>query len=59
MEELLKKIKDCNTMPELDSMRLELVKAGKMFPDSFQTMQAAFIKKKNQLNRIPLSQRSW
>ncbi|CAH1054075.1 hypothetical protein [Paenibacillus pseudetheri] len=59
MEELLKKIKDCNTMPELDAMRLELVKAGKAFPESFQTMQAAFIKKKNQLNRIPLSKREW
>ncbi|WP_340398085.1 hypothetical protein NST50_15365 [Paenibacillus sp. FSL E2-0202] len=59
MEELLKRIKECNTMPELDAMRLELVKAGKAFPESFQTMQQAFIKKKNQLNRIPLSQRSW
>lgn len=59
MEELLNKIKACSTMPELDSMRLELVKAGKEQPENFLTLQETFIKKKNQLNRIPLSQRSW
>jgi hypothetical protein len=59
MKELLKKIKNCNTMPELDALRLELVEAGHASPDNFRTMQAEFIKKKNQLARIPLSQRSW
>lgn len=59
MEQFLKRIKACSTMPELDAMRLELVKAGKEQPDNFRTLQEAFIKKKNQLNRIPLSQRSW
>lgn len=57
--DLLKQIKDCKTMPELNELRLPLVKAGKESPDKFPDLQAAFIKRKNQLMRIPLSQRSW
>lgn len=52
MNELLQKIKACTTMPGLDSLRLELVVVGKAGgKETFETLQTAFIKKKNQLNR--------
>ncbi len=59
MNQLIKKIKDCESMPQLDSMRLELVQAGKGNPDMFKALQSEFIKKKNQLERIPLRDRTW
>lgn len=59
MNKLLEKIANCKTMPELDSMRMDLVIAGKQDPETFKTLQSAFIKKKNQLNRIPLRDRTW
>ncbi|MBU5672679.1 hypothetical protein [Paenibacillus brevis] len=59
MKELLQKIQACTTMPQLDSLRLELVQAGKESEESFRTLQQAFIKKKNQLQRVPLKDRTW
>lgn len=59
MNKFIKRIEACKTMPELDSLRLELVQAGKENPDSFRTLQDAFVKKKNQLTRIPLRDRTW
>ncbi|MNW38922.1 hypothetical protein D3C74_160020 [compost metagenome] len=59
MHELLQKIQNCTTMPQLDSLRLELVQAGKESEESFRTLQQAFIKKKNQLQRVPLRDRTW
>jgi hypothetical protein len=59
MNELIKKIKSCESMPQLDELRLELVTFGKSEPSSFTKLQDEFRKKKNQLNRIPLFDRTW
>lgn len=59
MNELLQKIDGCITMPQLDSLRLELVMVGKESVETFQTLQQAFIQKKNKLQRIPLKDRTW
>lgn len=50
MKETLKKIKNCKTMFELDSLRLEIVKNAKNGEEFFE-MQREFIKKKNSLKR--------
>ncbi len=50
-----KRIKECKTMPELDKLRLEIVQDKENFTEN----QKAFIKKKNQLNKIPLKDRTW
>ena len=56
----ISKINQVKTMPELDALRGETVEAmqsgGK---EAFELVQNAFRKKKNKLNRIPLSQRDW
>ena len=57
--DLLEKIIKCETMPQLDAMRMELVVAGKGNPDMARTLQAAFIRQKNRLKRIPLKDRNW
>lgn len=59
MEQLISKIKKCKTMPELDALRMECVTTGKRGTETFQTIQKAFIKKKNQLKSLPLSERNW
>lgn len=56
---LVEKIKSCKTMPELDRLRLEIVTKGKSDVETFKLLQREFIKKKNQLNRIPLFERDW
>lgn len=53
--ELKEKIESCKTMPQLDALRLEIVQNG---PNGFKKLQTAFIKKKNQLLRIPLRDRT-
>ena len=58
--EIIEKINSCDTMPELDELRSEVVRA--MRSDNgkdFETIQKSFIKKKNKLKRIPLKDRSW
>lgn len=55
MKSLPQRIKECKTRPELDSLRLEIVKDEK----NFLSNQQAFIKKLNQLKRIPLRDRTW
>jgi len=55
MNELISKIKQCKTMPELDELRLPIVKDM----DNFLENQQAFIKQKNKLKRIPLRDRNW
>ena len=54
------KISACKTMPELDALRVELttemLARGK---DGYRPLQETFIKKKNQLLRIPLKERTW
>ena len=52
---MLNKIKNCKTMPELDALRLEIVKDM----EHFEANQKAFIKKLNQLKRVPLKERNW
>lgn len=60
MKEFINKIKACNTMPQLDELRLELVVAGKEGGQSvFKQLQDEFRKKKNQLERVPLRNRTW
>lgn len=46
-------------MPELDNMRLKIIKETKDDVDLFRETQKAFVKRKNKLKRIPLSERSW
>lgn len=57
--DLLEEINSCNTMPELDNMRLKIIKETKDDVDLFRETQKAFVKRKNKLKRIPLSERSW
>lgn len=54
---LIGRIEACKTMPELDSLRTECVNTGRDDEATFRTIQSAFIKKKNQLKRVPLSKR--
>jgi len=57
---IMEKIKECKTMPEFDSLRIEVVKAMKAAgPSGYQVIQKAFIKQKNKLKRIPLRDRNW
>lgn len=50
METLLDRIKGCQTMRELDEMRIDIIKAADNGED-FETLQKAFIKKQNSLRR--------
>jgi hypothetical protein len=55
MSNLSKKIKQCKTKPELDNLRVEIVSDI----NNFEQNQKEFIKKLNQLRRIPLRERTW
>ena len=59
MKDLITKIKNCSTMPQLDDMRIELVTFGRGNQEVFKALQTEFIKKKNQLERIPRMDRTW
>lgn len=48
--EILEKIKNCQTMRELDELRIDIIRAAEKGED-FETMQSAFIKKQNSLKR--------
>lgn len=48
--ELIKKIKDCKTMRELDELRIEIIRESESGGD-FEALQKAFIRKKNSLKR--------
>lgn len=60
MIEIIEKLQNVKTMPELDELRSETTKcmmeAGE---NGFRVIQKEFIKAKNRLLRIPLSQRNW
>ena len=59
-EELIKKIKDCKTIPALDGMRKEVVQTMiKLGQSGYQGIQNVFRKQKNKLLRIPRSERTW
>ena len=55
MKELLSKIQSCKTMPELDELRLVIVRDKENFVEN----QMAFRKKLNQLKRVPSKDRTW
>ena len=58
--EIVQKIREVKTMPELDALRLETVKAMKeLGQEGFRSIQKEFIKAKNRLRRIPLKDRNW
>lgn len=48
--ELMDKIKNCQTMRELDELRIDIIKAAENGAD-FGELQQAFIKKQNNLRR--------
>lgn len=48
--ELIKKIKDCKTMRELDELRIEIIREAESGGD-FEALQKDFIRKKNSLKR--------
>lgn len=48
--ELIDKIKNCQTMRELDELRIEIVRAAENGED-FNSLQKAFIRKQNSLKR--------
>ena len=58
--EIIEKLANVKTMPELDALREEVVE--KMIghgEETFHKVQDAFRKAKNRLNRIPLKERTW
>lgn len=60
-EQMLKRLKIVQAMPELNSMRVEVVEAMQSdgTSETFYKVQQAFIKAKNRLERIPLRDRTW
>lgn len=61
MSEIIQKLRAVKTMPELDELRLETVKAMQSdgTRESFEQIQDEFRKAKNRLRRIPLKDRTW
>lgn len=59
--EIIQKIQNVKTLPELNALRLETVTAMKEGGDQgkFYHIQKEFIKAKNRLKRIPLKDRTW
>jgi hypothetical protein len=51
MDELIKQIKSCTNMKELDALRLDLVTFGAGKPEVFKTLQNEFVKRKNKIKR--------
>ncbi len=61
MKEIIQKLKQIKTIPELDALRVETVKAMMRGGNKeiFYSIQKEFIKAKNRLLRIPLKDRTW
>lgn len=59
--DVLTRIETVQTMPELDALRTEVVQAihAGGTEEAFDRLQGAFIKAKNRLERIPMSERTW
>ena len=58
--EIVKKLRTVKTMPELDALRMETVKAMKEDGNkNFYSIQKEFTKARNRLERIPLRDRTW
>ena len=59
-ETTIEKIRKAKTMPELDSLRIDTVRAMMSGGQAvFEQVQTEFIKAKNRLKRIPLRDRQW
>ena len=57
---IIDKIKNCDTIPKLDDLRLETVKEmSSNNRENFVLIQKAFIEQRNKLKRIPLKDRMW
>ena len=59
-QEIIEKIKNAKTMPNLNQLRTEIVSiicSGS--EEDFHKIQDAFRKAKNKLKRIPLKERTW
>lgn len=64
MEEIISKIKQCDTIPKLDSLRIEIANAMMNVNnvnnrEEIEEIRKVFIKQKNKLKRIPLKDRKW
>lgn len=58
--DLLQAIKQADTKPKLDALRMDCVLIGKEFgSEVFTEVQKAFIKQNNKLRRIPMKDRTW
>lgn len=58
--EITDKIHQCDTIPKLDSIRLEVITNMMLNKgENFTKIQNEFIKQKNKLKRIPLNKRTW
>lgn len=60
-QQLLNKLREAETMPELDALRKDTVAAMEAdgTKETFDRVQTAFRKAKSRLQRIPLFQRAW
>ena len=55
---IIDKIKQCDTMPKLDDLRLEVTESMKSDNGKyFEYIQKEFIKQQNKLRRVPLKDR--
>jgi hypothetical protein len=59
--DVMERLKTVKTMPELNAMRLDCVRAGEASGsvEVARQIQQAFIKAKNRLERIPWRERAW
>jgi hypothetical protein len=59
--DIIGRLKQVKTTPELDALRRETFEAMESdgSDETFERVQGEFIKAKNRLRRIPLSQRDW
>lgn len=61
MTEIIEKLRNVKTMPELDALRMETVSAMQAdgTKETFERVQGEFRKAKNRLRRIPWKDRTW
>jgi len=61
VDELIGKLRNTTTMPELDSLRMETaeIMCNGATKERFDQVQGEFRKAKNRLKRVPLKDRTW
>ena len=61
MKDIINRLRQVKATPELDALRHETVKEMESdgTAETFDKVQGEFIKAKNRLRRVPLSQRTW